>query len=182
MRPQRPEPVPAQRFGLSKPRTSDYPIGMSGGCLRSGGFCLAALVALAGCTVEMPSFLGREGNGSGEFSMRPEPAPDPIQVALREASLERSLHGVILRVAGEAPTWGFYTAQLRPLDGGAPDAAGIVTFELVAVPPQGAEPAGPERSRLLTAAIFMPTLALKDLRGLRVSGGGTVQTLTLPRV
>ena len=57
---------------------------------------------------------------------------------LRQATAEPALHGVILRVDGEAPTQGYYSARLRPIGGGAPDAAGILSFELVAVPPSGA--------------------------------------------
>ena len=69
---------------------------------------------------------------------------------------------------------------LRPLGDGAPDAAGILSFELVAVPPQAPEPAGAPRTRELTAGIFVPTLALKEVRGFRVAGAGNVQTLPLP--
>jgi hypothetical protein len=149
--------------------------------MRGGGIVLAGLVALTGCSMEIPSFLGREGTGVAGYTLRPEPPPDPVQVPLRDARVEPALHGVILRVEGEAPSWGFHAATLRPLAGGTPDAAGIVSFELVAVPPQGPEPAGAPRSRLLTAAIFVPTLSLKDLRGFRVAGGGAVQTLPLPK-
>ena len=88
------------------------------------------------------------------------------------------MHGVIVRVAGEAPTQGYYAAALRPIGSG-PDAAGILSFELVAVPPLTPAAVGPARSRTLTAAIFVPNLALKDLRGFRVAGNGSVQTLPL---
>ena len=86
---------------------------------------------------------------------------------------------MILRVVGEAPTQGYWAPQLRPLTGGAPDAAGIVSFEL-----RRRAAAAPRRSArrapaTLTAAIFVPDLALEDLRGFRVAGGGAVQTLPL---
>jgi hypothetical protein len=84
---------------------------------------------------------------------------------------------VILRVTGEAPTQGFYSAQLRPI--GAADAAGILSFELVATPPSVPQAVGPARTRILTAGLFMPTQSLKGLRGFRVTGGGAVQTVTL---
>ena len=165
-------------MGLPKPGGTVYPVAMTGA--RIG--CMVALAALAGCSVEIPGFLGREGDTSGTagtFRVRGEPLPDPRPVPLRAATLERALHGVIVRVEGEAPTWGFYGARLRPLGGGAPDAAGIMSFELVAIPPQPPEPAGAARSRLVTAAVFVPTLALKDVRGFRVAGAGQVQTLPL---
>ena len=62
-------------------------------------------------------------------------APDPVPVPMRSATAERALHGVIVRVEGEAPTQGYYGAELRPLGDGAPDAAGVVSFRFVAMPP-----------------------------------------------
>jgi hypothetical protein len=140
---------------------------------------LLASLGIAGCSMEIPSFLGREGGGEGFYSIRGEPSPEPVPVPLRQATLERALHGVIIRVDGEAPTQGYWAATLVPLRGGTPDAAGIVSFALMAVPPTGPEAVGPARTRRLTAAVFVPTLALKDLRGFRVSGPGTAHTLPL---
>jgi hypothetical protein len=85
---------------------------------------------------------------------------------------------VIVRVEGVAPTQGYYGAELLPVSA-TPDAAGILGFELVAVPPDVAERVGPERTRLLTAAVFVPNLALEDLRGFRVAGSGGARTLPL---
>lgn len=147
--------------------------------MRNGLWLLAGATLLAGCSVEIPSFVGREGGGDqGYYSLRGGPAPEPRTVPLREAAAERALHGVILRVEGEAPSQGFYGAALRPAGSG-PDAAGILTFELVAVPPVEAAPVGPARTRLVTAAVFVPNMVAEDLRGFRVSGGGSVRTLPL---
>jgi hypothetical protein len=146
--------------------------------MRNGLLLLAGL-ALCACSMEIPSFLGREGTGSEFYSVRGQPPPDPVPVPLRQATLERALHGVIVRVDGEAPTQGYYAPALVPLAGGAPDAAGILSFELMAVPPTSPQAIGPARTRQITAAVFIPTLALKNLRGFRVSGGGTVHTLPL---
>ena len=131
------------------------------------------------CGGGMPSFLGREGSTDGVYNIRGEPLPEPRNLFLRQAAAEPALHGVILRVVGEAPTQGWWGAELRPLAGGEPDAAGIVSFELVAIPPQTVQAVGPARTRTLSAAVFFPTLALEDLRGFRVAGGGAVQTLPL---
>jgi hypothetical protein len=150
-----------------------------GGPLRDGLILLAAAALAAGCSMEMPDFLGREGAGGGFYDVRGEAPPEPRTVALREAHAERALHGVILRVVGEGPTQGYYSATLRPLGGGAPDPAGILSFELVATPPAEPQAVGPARTRILTAGLFMPNQSLKDLRGFRVTGGGGVQTVTL---
>jgi hypothetical protein len=147
--------------------------------MRNGLVLLAGLWLLAGCGGGMPGFLGREGGTDGVYDLRGEPLPEPRSLFLRQAAAEPALHGVILRVVGEAPTQGWWGAELRPLAGGSPDAAGIVSFELVAIPPQTTEAVGPARTRQLSAAVFFPTLALEDLRGFRVAGGGAVQTLPL---
>jgi hypothetical protein len=167
------------RFALPKPHASDYPDGMIGGGRMRNGLLLLAGLGLCACSMEIPSFLGREGTGEGFYSVRGQPPPEPVQVPLRHATLERALHGVIIRVDGEAPTQGYYAPALVPLGAGAPDAAGILSFELLAVPPTGPEAVGPARTRHVTAAVFIPTLALKNLRAFRVSGSGTVHTLPL---
>jgi hypothetical protein len=149
--------------------------------MRTGLTTLAGLVALGGCAFEMPDFLGREGAGaSSTYELGgADPLPDPVPVPLRSAELERALHGVILRVEGVAPRQGYYGAELLPLGGGAPDAAGVVSYQLLAVPPEAPGAIGPERTRLLSAAVFVPNRALRDLRGFRVAGTGTGQTLAL---
>ena len=147
--------------------------------MRNGFLILAGLLVLGGCSYEIPQFLGREGTGQSLYTIRPEPLPDPVPVPLRSAELERALHGVILRVEGVAPRQGYFNAELLPLGGGAPDSAGVVGFGLVAVPPPVPGAVGPERTRLLTAAVFVPNRALKDLRGFRVAGSGATRTLPL---
>jgi hypothetical protein len=150
--------------------------------MRNGLSWLAGLVLLAGCSVDMPSFVGREGGGDGVYQLGGgTPPPAPRALALREAALEPGLHGTILRVIGEAPTQGYYGAALRPLGSGDPDAAGVLSFELVATPPAAAGTVGPARTRTLSAAIFVPNKALEDLRGFRVAGAGAVETLTVRR-
>lgn len=146
--------------------------------MRNGLLLLAGLGVLAGCSIEMPSFVGREG-GSGMYDVGGEQRPPARSVPLRDAALERALHGMILRVVGETPTQGFYSAQLRPLGGGTPDAAGILSFELVATPPVAPGAVGPARTRVVSAAVFVPNRALRELRGFRVAGAGSVQTLPI---
>lgn len=150
--------------------------------LRNWLFLLAGLAALAGCSFEMPSFVGREG-GEGYYSLGgdEEVQPEPEVIPFQTAVLEPALNGVILRVTATAPTWGYHTAFLRPLNNGEPDAAGLMTYELVAIPPIAAEQAGPPRSRQMSAGIFVPNLAMKKISGFRVTGGGKVQTLPAPR-
>ena len=148
------------------------------GFMRKALSLLAGLAVLAGCSMEVPGFLGREGNYAGFYSVRGEPTPDPVPLPLRTAVLEPALHGVIVRVETEAPTQGYYSAALVPLNDARPDAAGIVTFQLVATPPSAPQAIGPARTRAMSAGVFMPTLGLKNVRAIRVAGVGTAVTLT----
>ena len=79
---------------------------IGGGTPRNGLALLAGLCLLAGCGGGMPSFLGREGSTDGVYNLRGEPLPEPRNLFLRQAAAEPALHGVILRVVGEAPTQG----------------------------------------------------------------------------
>jgi hypothetical protein len=148
--------------------------------MRNGLLIFVGLLALGGCSVEMPDFLGREGTGASTYTLGGgDPLPDPVAVPLRRAELERALHGVIVRVEGIAPRQGYFGADLLPLGGGSADAAGLVTYQLIAIPPEVPGAIGPERTRLLTAAVFVPNRALKGLRGFRVAGVQSSSTLPL---
>ena len=75
------------------------------------------------------------GRSDGTYRIGGEQLPDPVPVAMRAATAERGLYGVIVRVEGEAPTQGYWGAALAPVGDGAPDAAGVVSFRFVAMPP-----------------------------------------------
>lgn len=125
----------------------------------------------------------QEGNLlTGLFTRTPRDLPDAVPVPAREATVERGYGGVILRVTGVGPTQGYYNATLAPQNDGTPDAAGLVTVDLVAVPPDAPEAVGPERTRLLMAAAFMSDLELREVSGFRLVTAQGAQTLRLPPV
>lgn len=147
--------------------------------MRRGFAGLAGLLLLSGCGGEVPGFLGREGTGDATFELGAgEELPAPVPMPLVEARLEPSATGFVLLARGVAPTQGFHTANLAPVDDGRPDAAGIVTFRFEAMPPAGPETVGPDRTRGIQAAAFIPTRARRDMRGVRVAGTNTSRTLT----
>jgi hypothetical protein len=137
--------------------------------------------ALAGCSMQMPGFLGRGGTGSGTYTLGGEERPDPQPVALRAARVEPALRGIIVRADGVAPTQGYHSAEFVALGGAEPDASGIMSFELTAIPPETPQAIGPANTRGLSAAFFLPSRLARDVRGFRISGAGQVQTLTVPR-
>lgn len=136
---------------------------------------------VAGCSWQLPGFLGRTGGGSDTYTLGGGPTlPDPQPLALRSVRAEPALRGVILRADGVAPTQGYYAATVTSVGGGEPDASGIMSFELTAIPPETPQAIGPENTRELSAAIFLPTRVAEDVRGFRVSGAGRVQTVAMP--
>lgn len=155
---------------------------------------LAGALLLAGCTFSLWDLPPSDRNAdsaqtvrdeeggflTGVFIGEPRNLPDAVPVpSMREPLLERAYGGVIIRATGIAPTQGYYNAALIPAKGGAPDAAGIVTLALVAVPPDAPQAVGPERTRLLMTAAFVPTLELRGVRGYRVIAGANSVTLPL---
>ncbi|MCB1370272.1 MAG: hypothetical protein H6896_05125 [Rhodovulum sp.] len=148
--------------------------------MRHGPLILGCLLGLAGCSYEIPDFLGREGAGTGAYQLRPDPPPEPVAIPLRDAVVDQGLYGLILRVYGVAPTQGYYAGDLLAENGGEPDAAGVLAYQLVAVPPDVVEAVGPTRTREIEAALFIPALALKKVKTVRITGADQVRTLRLP--
>lgn len=136
---------------------------------------------LAACSYELPGFLGRTGSGEATYQVRGTPLPDPEPIALRAIRVEPALRGVILRAEGVAPTQGFHSAAFAAVGGGEPDEAGIMEFRLTAIPPAEATVVGPERTRELTAAFFLPESRTRNVRAFRVAGVREVRTLQLPQ-
>lgn len=117
---------------------------------------------------------------TGLFTRAPVDLPDAIPVPMRDATIERGYGGVIVRATGVAPTQGYFNALLLVDDGGAPDAAGVITLRLKAVPPPTPEAVGPERTRLLLTAAFAQDLELRGVRAFRVVSSQTSVTLPVP--
>jgi hypothetical protein len=183
-------------FALPKPAIWGY----RGDMLRRALRLVHALATLsgaalaAGCTFALwdrpPADRNRDtatvvreeesGLLTGLFTRRPPDLPDAVPVPMREATLERGYGGVILRATGVAPTQGFFNATFLVDDLGAPDAAGVITARLVAVPPPTPQAVGPERTRLLLTAAFVQDLELRDVRAIRVVAAGQAVTLPVP--
>jgi len=160
---------------------------MGGRRRRNGILLFAGAALLAGCGggggggMEMPGFLGREGNAQGFYSPQREEIPDPVALPVGQVTAERALYGAIVRVSGIAPAQGYWGAELRPLGDG-PDANGVLAFEFMAVPPAEAEFTGVPRTRIITAAVFVPTITARKVTSVRIGGSSGVQSLTLPPI
>lgn len=153
--------------------------------MHRGLFLLAGAVLVAGCGggggggMEVPGFLGREGNAQGFFNTRGEEVPDPVPLPISQATSERALYGAIVHVSGPAPTQGYWGAQLRPLSEG-PDANGVLAFEFVAIPPADPANTGAPTTRTMTAGAFIPTITARKVTRVQIHGSSGTQTLSLP--
>lgn len=166
----------------------------AGPSLLNAASTLAVAALLAGCSLPFGGIPASEPNAdsrevvrdeergllTGLFTRAPRDLPDAVPVPMREAALERGYGGVILRATGVAPTQGFYNAALVPADDGVPDAAGVLTVSLVAVPPETPVDVGPERTRLLLTAAYLSERELRDIRALRVVSSASSVTLPVP--
>lgn len=149
--------------------------------MRNGLLLLAAACLMAGCSVDVPNFLGREGGaGTYTFGRKAEEKALPVPVPVTAARVDPALYGVVVVVDGLARTQGFHSAALDPIDGGNPDAAGVIGFRFVAVPPAKPGDVGPAQTRLLSAGLFLPNLSLRQIRAVRIVGENGAQTLPLP--
>lgn len=152
--------------------------------IRTGLLLIAGAALLAACGGgggEVPGFLGREGNEQGFFSTRGEDVPDPVTLPIGQVTAERALYGAIVRVAGVAPSQGYWGAELRPLGEG-PDESGILAFEFVATPPADPENAGAPQTRTMTAAVFVPTITARKVKSVQIRGASGVQSIGLPTI
>lgn len=138
----------------------------------------ASLLALAGCGGGVPDFLGRSGGGD-VYTVRGEDQPDPVPMAMRSLEVEPALNGTILRVDLVAPTQGYHSARLIAQGSGRPDPDGTVGFVLTAVPPKDVEATGPERTRTLRAAVFVPNRAKRQVKSVRILDAGGVRTVSI---
>jgi hypothetical protein len=155
---------------------------------------LACAVLLAGCSFDLGGLPASEPNVepaeqvrdeesgllTGLFTRRPPDLPDAVPVPMREATLERGYGGVILRATGVAPTQGYFNAALVAENEGVPDAAGVMTVALVAVPPETPVGVGPERTRLLLTGAFVSERELREIRAFRVVSAQSSVTLPVP--
>lgn len=130
----------------------------------------------------MPNMFGREGSGSGSsysLSGNADALPDPIPVPLTTLTVEPALNGTIIRVNSVAATQGYHSARLVSQGNGEPDDTGTIGFVLTAIPPMDAEAIGPARTRTLHAAVFVPNLAKRQVKSVRILDATGVRTIPL---
>ena len=104
----------------------------------------------------------------GVFQSRDETYRGALVGEIRDLKIERLPGGAIARVTGLADTQGPFDVKLVALNDGQP-VDRVLSFELRALKTPGAR-IGTERSRLLTAAVFLTDQDLTGIREIKVLG------------
>lgn len=135
--------------------------------LRHNVLALTCLGLLGGCGLQPPGSLGLGGAPRGTASDGEVlPDEDPV-LPVRRAQIEPALRGILLRVETVAPTQGWHAPALAASE---PTEAGVIDFTFTALVPEGPQGIGPDRTRVLMAAAYIPNARLRNIRGFRVNG------------
>lgn len=127
---------------------------------------LALSLSLSACSLGLFG-----GSGDEQVEVNPlSPLPDgAVFVASLESVVpEPALRGIILKSTALAASPGYHNARLRPLNAGAPDENGIVTYEFRVQPPGRPQPQGTQAARRIIAATFVSDRDLQTIAGFRV--------------
>jgi|GEM_PF-4107003 len=112
-------------------------------------------------------FGGRDDVGTGTTPARVNDGTVLVET-IEQVVPEAALRGVILRATVIAATEGYHSARFVGRNDGVPNADGIVTYELRAVPPEDPGVAGPLNARRILVATFIPDTDLDVIRGFRI--------------
>lgn len=140
---------------------------------------LALMLSLSGCGFGL---FGGNREAPPEQAVADPLAPLPDGTVLVDTLVsvvpEPALRGLIIKSTALARTQGYSAAELRPLNEGAPDENGIVTFEFRVRPPGITMDPGPEAARRLIAATFVADNDLDEIAGFRVLSATNIVNLT----
>ena len=136
------------------------------GC--SGGFGSSNPFGSVGSLGSLNPFGGGSDGGTSDAA-RPRVEDETVLIeAIESVAPEAALRGTILRATVIAATEGYHTAQFVARNEGLPNEAGIVTFDLRAIPPEFPQPAGPLTARRIVVATFVSDADLESIRGFRI--------------
>lgn len=96
--------------------------------------------------------------------------PRPRVAEITSLAVEDVTAGAIVLATALPATQGWFEPELV---NDAPDGkpvGGVLSYSFRAVPPRDSQPQSTQRSRVLTAALFIPDARLADVRSIRVNG------------
>lgn len=144
---------------------------------------VAGVLALAGCeSIPVTRYFQPPPAPPPDTSPIGEPADEAGTVLVpfvRQLRADPGDLGVIVWAEGVTATQGYWDAELRRVN--APGAGGVLVLELRVRPPLEPQAVGPERTRLVTAALALTTREAADLQSVRVVAATNAATAAMPR-
>lgn len=93
----------------------------------------------------------------------------PLVNQITALRVDRVPSGAIVYATGLPPSQGFFAADLVQRNGGVAE-NGVLVLDFVAIPPRTQTAVGTQRSREITAALFMSEQSLQGVRSIVVRG------------
>jgi hypothetical protein len=99
--------------------------------------------------------------------------PRPLVDQVLALAVEPTAQGALVRATGLSPIQGFYNAELvaRPVDEN-----GVLVFDFRIMPPPQLKPVGTARTRQVTVAAALSTVALESVREIVVQGANNARS------
>lgn len=101
----------------------------------------------------------------------------PAVAEVTRMTVEPVQGGAIVQAVGLPPTQGWWDAELRP-EGDLAAVAGELRLDFVVAAPRSATPAGPPRSREVSAGVFVPASVLATTQRITVQGASGARSVT----
>jgi len=144
--------------------------------MTANRFVMTVLViaGLSGCAAVNESRLNPlNWFGSDEESLDPiavENERRPLVAQITGLAIERTPGGAIIRATALPPTQGWFDAELVSADQDGEPVDGVLSFAFRAVPPETHQRQSTERSRELSAAVFVSNIVLAKTQTVQVTG------------
>ena len=132
------------------------------------------MAGLSGCaSVNESRFNPLNWFGSEEETLDPiavENERRPLVAEITGLAIERTPGGAIIRATALPPTQGWHDAELVSVDQDGEPIDGVLSYAFRAVPPEEDQRQSTERSRELSAAVFVSNIVLGNTRVVQVTG------------
>ncbi|MCV6593749.1 MAG: hypothetical protein OIF48_12395 [Silicimonas sp.] len=144
--------------------------------LKSVAVAIVGLSLISGCaTISQSRFnpFNWFGAGQEEETLSPVAAESerrPLVAQITALVIERTPGGAIVRATALPTSQGWFAPELVSVDPDGDPIDGVLSYAFRAVPPETPQRASTPQSRELSAAVFVPNLALNRVRVIQVTG------------
>ena len=112
-----------------------------------------------------------DGETLSDFTITEVRDPRPRIATVTALTIDRTPGGAIIRATGLSPEQGWHSADLVPVEDGAP---AVLTFDFRAVQPEGPTRVSTVQSREIVVGYPISDIALQDVRTIRVVAASNI--------